>query len=319
MNYLALMVVLLVAPYAEAQTQARVGILVPEMGRAQSQVLKGLNEELKRLGFQERKNLLLETRNAKGDRGALQPAAADLVARKVDVIFTTGTRATLAAASATGNLPIVFAHPGDPVVAGLVKNLAAPTKNITGVAGFAAQMTDKRVALLKEIVPELREIHIFFDSNNNYSLENFAQTETAAKKIGLRVVAHGVKSSDELKTTFSSLRNEPGVAVFHVPDDLVEGEAAFVFDKARENKLPTMFNEESWVIQGAVAAYGPSYLDMGRHAGGILARIIKGQSPASIPIERAGKFDLVVNYRIANYIGLRLSPEILKKADKVIR
>lgn len=319
MNYLALMVVLLVAPYAEAQTQARVGILVPEMGRQQSQLLKGLNEELKRLGFQERKNLLLETRNAKGDRGALQPAAADLVARKVDVIFTTGTRATLAAASATGNLPIVFAHPGDPVVAGLVKNLAAPTKNITGVAGFAAQMTDKRVALLKEIVPELREIHIFFDSNNNYSLENFAQTETAAKKIGLRVVAHGVKSSDELKTTFSSLRNEPGVAVFHVPDDLVEGEAAFVFDKARENKLPTMFNEESWVIQGAVAAYGPSYLDMGRHAGGILARIIKGQSPASIPIERAGKFDLVVNYRIANYIGLRLSPEILKKADKVIR
>lgn len=319
MNYLALLVVLFVATLAQAQTQARVGILLPEMGRAQSQVLKGLNEELKRLGFQERKNLLFETRNAKGDRGALQPAAADLVARKVQVIFATGTRATRAAASATAELPIVFVHPGDPVVAGLVKNPAEPMKNITGVAGFAAQLTDKRVALLKEIVPELREIHIFFDTNNNFSRENFALAETAAKKIGLKVAAHGVKSSDELKSTVSSLRNEPGIAVFHVPDDLVESEAEFVLEKTRQNKLPTMFNEESWAIQGATAAYGPSYLDMGRLAAGIIVRIIKGQSPASIPIERARKFDFVVNYRIANYIGLRLSPQILNKADKVIR
>jgi putative ABC transport system substrate-binding protein len=319
MIHWALIVVLFGATFAEAQTRARIGILLPEMGRAQSQALKGLNEELKRLGFQERKNLILETKNAKGDRGALQPAAADLVARKVDVIFTTGTRATQAAASATAVIPIVFVHPGDPVAAGLFKNLAEPVKNVTGVAGFAAQMTEKRAALLREIIPELREVHIFFDTNNNYSRDNFALAESAAKKLGLRVAAHGIKSGDELKSTLGSWRNEPGAAIFHVPDDIVESDAEFFLAKAREKKLPTMFNEESWAIQGATAAYGPSYFDMGRRAAGLIVRIIKDPKTASPPIEPVAKFDLVLNYRTAKYIGLHLSPEILKKADKVIR
>lgn len=318
-KFLALIILLRASTLAAAEPQAHVGVLVPELGRAQSQALKGLGEELKRLGYRERKNLITEIRNAKGDRGALQPAAADLVARKVAAIFTTGTRATLAASGATGEIPIVFVHPGDPMAIGIIKSTADSAKNVTGVAAFAAQMTEKRLMLLKEIIPELKQIHVFFDSNNSYSRNNFALAEAAAKKLGLGVREHGVKSTEELKNTFTGLRGEAGAAVFHVADDLVESEFEFIFDMARRKKLPTMFNEESWAVSGAMAAYGPNYLDMGRRAAGLIDRILKGQKPASLPIERASKFDLTLNYRTANFIGVRLSQDKLKKADKVIR
>ena len=304
---------------AQAQTKARIGVLLPELGRAQSQALKGLHEELKRLGYVERKNLIVEVRNAKGDRGALRPAADELVKDRVAAIFTTGTRATTAATAASSEIPIVFAHPGDPMAAGMVKSMSEPPRNLTGIAGFAVEKTEKRLALLKELIPELREVHIFFDSNNNFSRDNFALAQASAKKLGLPVVEHGVKSADELRTTLSAMRSAPGVALFHVPDDLVEGEAGFIFATARQKKLPSMFNEESWAIQGATAAYGPSYLDMGRRAGVMIGRILKEPKAALPAIERAEKFDFIVNYRTANFMGMKIPPAALKKADKIIR
>jgi putative ABC transport system substrate-binding protein len=315
----ALALLLLLDAGAQAQTKASLGVLLPELGRSQSQSLKGLNEELKRLGYVEHKNLIVETRNAKGDRSALGRAAADLVARKADVIFTTGTRATMAAASATGEIPIVFVHPSDPAAAGLVKTLDEPPRNLTGVAAFALDKTEKRLALLQELIPGLRQVHIFFDSNNKFSRDNFALAQSAAKKLNVPVVGHGVKSADELKTTLGSLQTTTGAALFQVPDDLVEGEAEFVFTTARQKKLPGMFNEESWAIQGATAAYGPSYLDMGRRAGGMIGRILKNPKSALPAIERADKFDFIVNYRTASFIGLHVPPAVLKRADKVIR
>jgi len=306
---------------AAAQTppKARVGVLLPALGRAQSQSLKGVNEELKRLGYIDRKNLVFETRNAKGDRSALRSAADDLVKRKVEVIFTTGTRATLAAASASADIPIVFVHPGDPAAAGLVKSLTEPPRKLTGIAGFGVDKTERRLVLLRELIPELGEVHIFFDSNNKFSRDNFAIALVAAKELGLSVVEHGVKSADELKTTLSSLQTAPGAALFHVPDDLVEGEAEFIFTTARRKKLPSMFNEESWAIQGATAAYGPSYLDMGRRSGAMIGRILKNPKQPLPAIERADKFEFIVNYRVANFMGMKITPAVLKKADKVIR
>lgn len=317
LQLLALLVLL--SATAQAQTKARIGVLLPELGRAQTQSLKGVHEELKRLGYVERKNLLVETRNTKGDRSALRPAADELVTLKVAAIFTTGTRATMAAAGASSEIPIVFVHPGDPMAAGMVKNMSEPPVNMTGVAGFAVEKTEKRLALFKELIPELREVHIFYDSNNNFSRDNFAFAQAAAKKLGIAVVDHGVKSADELKNTLNSLRAAPGAALFHVPDDLVEGEAEFIFATARQKKLPSMFNEESWAIEGATAAYGPSYLAMGRRAGAMLGAILKNPKTTLPAIEPADKFDFIVNYRTANYMGMQLPPAVLKRADKVIR
>jgi putative ABC transport system substrate-binding protein len=321
---LILAVLVLSAPLAaraQAPTPApaRVGILVLEMGRAQSQAIKGFSEELKRIGYRERKNLVFEIRNVKGNRGALQAAAGELVAQKVKLIFTTGTSATRAAAAATTGIPVLFVHPGDPAASGLIKSAEERAKNLTGVAAYAAQTTERRLALFKEIMPALQNISVFYDANNALSRDNFKLAESAAKKLGLQATGYGIKSADELKTTLASVRAENGAAIFQVADELVESDAEFLFETARTKKIATMFNEESWAISGALAAYGPNYLEMGRQAGRLADKIIRGESPASLPLERASKFDLTLNYRTANFIGLNLSAAMLKKADKVIR
>ena len=304
---------------AGAQTQTRIGILVQELERAQSQAIKGLGEGLRGLGYEEKKNLFFEVRNVKGNRAALQPAAKELLARNVKAVFTTGTSATRAALAVMGETPVVFVYPGDPLIAGIIKSPEERAKNLTGVAAYAAGTMEKRLSLINEIVPNLRKILVFYDADNSYSHHNFSSTEAAAKRLGLQAAGYAIKSNDELKTTLSSLRSEPGVAIFQIADDLFETDSEFVFTTARTKKLPTMFNEEAWAIRGALAAYGPSYLAMGLQAARLIDRIIKGERPGSLSIERAAKFDLTLNYRTAQFIGIRLSDEMLRRADKVIR
>jgi putative ABC transport system substrate-binding protein len=311
---------LLVPTAAQAQPKiARVGVLIPELDRPQSQSIKGLKETLKQLGFEERKDIIFEIRSAKGDRAGLEPAAKELVGQKTDVIFTTGTRATRVATSATRDLPIVFIHPGDPIRLGLVKSLGGSGANVTGVGAFASETTEKRMAILKEIIPELRQVHVFFDSNDPFARENLGIAKSAAAKLRLDVVEHGVKSADELKSSVGGLQYVKNEAIFHMPDDLVESEADFLFDTVRKKKLPTMFNEDFWAIRGALAAYGPSYSEMGRQAARLVEAILKGRKPEALPIQRAKKFDLTLNYRTANFIGVSLPQEMIKRADRVIR
>jgi putative ABC transport system substrate-binding protein len=297
----------------------RVGFLIPELGRSESQAIKGLRDELQRIGYQDRKNIQLEIRNTKGVRAALQPAAIELVNQKVDVILSTGTRATQVAKSATRDIPIVFIHPADPVSLGFVKSTVDPGANVTGVAGFALQMTGNRLAIFKEIIPLLQRIYILYDPNDKFSRENFSFTKETALKSGLQVAGHGVKTSEELKVTFAGLQITKGDALFHIQDNLIESHVDFIFDVARQKKIPTMFNQEAWAIRGALAAYGPSYYEMGRQAAGLVDAIIKGRKPETLPIQRASKFDFTLNYRTASFIGVNLSRDMLKKADKVIR
>jgi putative ABC transport system substrate-binding protein len=315
----AFLLTLLFIPPALASAQSRIGILVQEMGRSQTHAVKGLTEELKRLGYHERKNLFIDTRNVKGNRAILQTTASELLKQKINLLFTTGTSATRAAMAATKDVPIVFVHPSDPIISGLLKSATERAENLTGVAAYAAQTAEKRLILFKEIIPGLRKIVIFFDANNISSRDNLKLAEAAAKKLDLQVSTYGIKSTDELKTTAASLHRENGAGIFQIADDLFESEAEFLFETARQKKLPTMFNEESWAIDGALAAYGPNYLEMGRQAGRLVDRILKGEKPVSLPVERASKFDLTLNYRTATFIGIRFPEELLKKAAKVIR
>ncbi|HXG50355.1 MAG TPA: ABC transporter substrate-binding protein [candidate division Zixibacteria bacterium] len=322
MKTLALALLLLAAPAlagAQARTPPRLGILLPELDRPQSQATKGLREELRKLGYREPRTLLLEIRNTKGDRAALEPAARDLAAAKTDVIFTMGTRATRAAKAATTEIPVVFVHPADPVALGLVKEVGGSGGNLTGVAGFALQATERRLQLLKELIPALRRVVVFYDANDRFSRANYALVAEAAPRLGVDLLGRGVKSTDELRATLGALQTTGGDALFHMPDDLIEGEGDFIFDTARRKKLPSMFHEEVWAIRGATAAYGPDYHEMGRQAAHLVVEIIKGRPPGSLPIQRAGKFELTLNYRTANVIGLRFPPDMLKRADRVIR
>jgi putative ABC transport system substrate-binding protein len=297
----------------------RIGILIPESGRSETQSIKGLRDGLKELGYKERENILVEIRDAKGDRAALKPMANELVRKKVDLIFTTGTRSTQAAMAATSDIPIVFRHPGNPEMMGLVKSNTRSGGNVTGVAGFGMEMTGKRLEALQRVVPGVRRVHIYYDLNDKSSRDNFALAKKSAEKLGLEVVEHGTKSAEELKTSLSNIQIEAGDALFQVPDNLVDSEADFIFQTARRKKLPTMFNEEVWAIKGALGAYGPSNYEMGRQASGFVDKILKGQKPESLPVAAAKKFDLAINFRTANAIGLTIPPDVLKKADRVIR
>jgi putative ABC transport system substrate-binding protein len=306
---------------AEAQRQhiPRIGILIPESGRPEAQSVKGLREGLKELGYKEKENIVLEMRDAKGQRGALKSMADALVGQRVDLIFTSGTRSTQAAMAATSSIPIVFRFPGNPQTVGLVKSNARPGGNVTGVAGFGLEMTEKRLETLQQIVPGVRRVHIYYDLNDKFSRGAFVLAKKSGEKLGVEVLEHGIKSAEELKTSLGNLQNEAGDALFQISDNLVDGEADFIFQTARRKKLPTLFNEEVWAIKGALGAYGPSNYHMGRQAADFVDKILKGQRPEVLAVEAARKFDLVINFRTANAIGLAISPDMLKKADRVIR
>ena len=303
----------------EAPPMSRIGILIPELSSAESQTIKGLKEGLRELGYTEGQNLVVELRDVKGNRSALKEEANDLVNKKVDVIFTTGTRATQAAEAATKKIPIVFRHPADPVAVGFLKNLKQPEGNVTGVAGFSSEMSQKRLEVFKSLVPNLRRVHIFYDANNKYSEENFLAAQKAAANLRLEVADHPVKTGNEFKSTLEQMQARSGDAILHVPDDLVESHAALLFERAKKLRLATLFEAESWAIKGSLATYGPNYAEMGRQAAQLVDKLLKGAPPRDVPVQWASKFDLVINLRTAKIIGLTIAPETLNKAEKVIR
>ncbi len=169
LSALTLAFLLAEARAGEAPSIPRLGILIPQSLRPESQVIRGMRQGLKELGYQQKKNIFVEVRDAKGDRNALAKEAGQLVAQKTRIILTTGTRGTQAAKEATREIPIIFSHPADPAVLGLVKTLKRPGGNVTGVAAFASQKTEKRLEILKEILPRAGRVLIFYDSNNPYS------------------------------------------------------------------------------------------------------------------------------------------------------
>jgi putative tryptophan/tyrosine transport system substrate-binding protein len=299
---------------------ARIGILIPEAGLDESQTVKGFKEGLKKAGYNEGENIILEVQDVKGAREQLQRAIDELVSKKkVDVIFTTGTRATRAAMSTTKQIPIVFSHPADPVTLGLVKDLNRPGGNVTGVAAFSLNANQKRLEVFKQVVPNLRRIHIFYDANNRFSPDNFAAAEKSAGQLKLDVLEHPVKTAEEFKSSLNQMETKPGDAIFQIADDLVESQASVLLDEAKKRKMATMFHEELWASKGSLAAYGPNYYEMGRQAADLVQNILKGAQPKDLAVAHANKFDLAINLRTASSIGLKIAPGVLKQADKVIR
>jgi putative ABC transport system substrate-binding protein len=297
----------------------RIGILIPEAGLHESQTVKGFRDGLKQAGYKEGENIIVEVEDVKGARSQLQSALDELVSKRVDVIFTTGTRATQAAMAMTKEIPIVFRHPADPVTLGLVKNVNRPGGNVTGVAAFSLDANQKRLEVLKQIIPNLRRIHIFYDANNRFSPDNFAAAEKSARQLKLDVLEYPIKTAKEFKSSLTQMEVNPGDAIFQIADDLVESQGSVLLEEAKKRRMATMFHSEVWASRGSLAAYGPNYHEMGRQAADLVQKILKGAHPKDIAVAHANKFDLAINLRTASSIGLKVPPELLKKADKVIR
>ena len=304
---------------AEAQQPKvyRVGVITA--GGVFYETIDGFRIGLRELGLEEGKQFTLAIRDTRSDAKAAEEAASNLEQEKVNLIYTTATSVTIAARRATADIPIVFCVATDPVAVGLVDSFAKPGGRLTGVYTRVTDLTAKRLEILKEMVPKLRRVVTFYDPNNRVSSEAAKLGREEAKRLGLNFVERHVTSAEELRQALQALKAGEADAYFYTTALIVNSQAQLVIDTARAKRLPTMFQEQSFVAKGALASYGVSYHEVGRVSAKYVQRIITGVNPKDLPVEGVDKIDLVINLKTAKEIGLTIPPNVLVRAQKVIR
>jgi putative ABC transport system substrate-binding protein len=297
--------------------RGRVGVITA--GGAWYETIDGLRVGLRELGLEEGKQFILAIRDTKGDAKAAEEAARNLEQEKVNLIYTTQTSVTIAAKRATADIPIVFSAAADPVVLGLVESFAKPGGRLTGVYNRVIDLTAKRLEILKEIVPKLRRIVTFYDPRSPVAIESSKLAREIAQRLGVEFIERHVASVEELQAGIRALRAGEVDAFFVVSDPMVSLQAQLIIDTARVKRLPTMFDLKSSVIKGGLASYSVSFHEVGRLSAKYVQRILAGVKPKDLPVEGIDKIELVINLKTAKQIGLTIPPNVLARADKVIR
>jgi putative ABC transport system substrate-binding protein len=283
-------------------------------------VVDGLKDGLRELGFEEGKQYLLENRDLKGDRKAGEAAARGLEREKVDLIWTESTSVTIEVKRATTEVPIVFAVGSDPGDAGLVESFARPGGRLTGVYfQQSADLTAKRLEILKAILPGLHRVVTFYDPSNAVAMAAAKSAGEAARQLGIEIVERHVASVEELRLGMKAVKAQEADAFFFINDAMVTSQAQFIIDTARTKKLPTMFAVPSLVAQGALASYGVSYREVGRLSAKYVQRILTGTSPQNLPVELLSRVELAVNLKTAREIGVTIPQAVRLRADEVIQ
>jgi putative ABC transport system substrate-binding protein len=296
----------------------RVGVITA--GGVWYETIDGLRVGLRKLGLGEGKQLVLDIRDTKGDVKLAEEAARTFEREKVDLIYTTQTSVTIAAKRATADIPIVFCAGADPVVLGLVDSFAKPGGRLVGVYEPGTDLTAKRLEILKEIVPKLRRIVTFYDPRNPVAIESakLARDEVARLR-GVEFVERHFASIEELQADIRALRAGELDAFFQLSDAMVSNQAQLIIDTARVKRLPTMFLDHSSVIKGGLASYAVSRHEVGRVSAKYVQRILTGVKPKDLPVEGIDKIDLVINLKTAKQIGLTIPPNVLVRANRVIK
>jgi putative ABC transport system substrate-binding protein len=317
---LALSVGLLVT-VASAQQPAsprRIGVVLggflPE-GKEAQQFRQGLRDA----GYTEGRDVVIEWRPTRGDYSRIPELVADLLQRKVEVIVVDSTVATQAAKRATSTIPIVMADIADPVGSGLVRSLAHPGGNVTGLTIMMPELGVKRLELLKETIPQLTRVGVLWNPDAAYHPEVIKQLKAVAPSLALELKLVSARTPQELDTAFSTLSRERAQAVYVIEDTLFFAHRAMLLKRASSASLPTMHGLAPWVHAGALVSYGPNFSDMFRRAAGYVDKILRGTQPGDLPIEQPTKFELVVNLNTAKAIGITIPESILLRANEVIR
>ena len=295
----------------------RVGILLP--GETWYEIIEGLRVGLNQLGLEEGKQYTLTIRDWKGDAKAAEAAAKSFEQEKVNLIYTTSTNSTIAARRVTAEIPIVFCAGTDPVVLGLVDSFAKPGGRLTGMYQPATDLTAKRLEILKEIVPKVRRVVTFYDPRRPTAIESSKLGREAAQQMGLQLIERHVGSVEELQAGVRALRAGEVDAYLAVSDAIASNGAQFIIDKARVERLPTMFDFLSHVTKGGLASYAVSFHEMGRLSAKYVQRILTGAKPQDLPVQGVDKIELVINLKTAKQIGVTIPQKVLARADKVIK
>jgi len=297
----------------------RIGLLLTGTLSSSSYSLEAFRNGLRDLGYVEGKNILVEYRYAEGKPDRLPSLAAELVRLKVDVIVTTGTPPSQAAKTATTTIPIVMALISDPVGAGLVASLARPGGNITGLSSISQDLSGKRLELLKEAIPKVSRVGVLYDPNDPAKVAEFKEIEVAARPLGVHLQSLEVRSLDELESAFKAATRGKATALLVLPTTILSTRTKQIAELAAKNRLPTMFATSQYMDAGGLMSYGPDYTDLWRRAATYVDKILKGAKPADLPVEQPMKFELVINLKTAKQIGLTIPPNVLARADKVIK
>ena len=289
-----------------ARQAYRIGVLSPGSAEGSSAEVAALRQGLGELGYVEGQNIRLEWHFAAGRHERLPALAAELVALKFDVIFAINSPATLAAKSATSTIPIVFVRSGDPVASGLVSSLARPGGNVTGMASFVADMSGKRLELLKEAIPRLSRVAVLWNAPSKGAEIVFVELKAAGSRLGLPILDAGVRGPNELPSAFEGATKGRANAVILIDDLVIGSYQTQILELAAKHRLGVASIYREFPHAGGLMAYGPSLSNTYRRAATYVDRILKGAKPGDLPIEQPTKFDLVVNLRTAKALGLTI-------------
>ena len=318
---LCMMLLALCAP-AEAQEKKkipRVGVI--SGGSASTDAayheafLQGLGEQ----GYIKDKNILVEFRFAEGNRARFAEFAAEMVRLKMDVIVVGGATGVREAMKATKTIPIVMSNVSDPVALGFVTSLAKPGGNVTGMSTQAPELGGKRLELLKEILPNLSRLAVLWQPGGPGSELRAKETQTQASAFGIRTQVIEVKGPNDFERAFAEMKQERADALIPLRSPLVGNQIYKILELAAKNRLPVMYDEKEFAEAGGLMFYGPDHLDLFRRVAIAVDKILKGAKPADLPIEQPTKFSFIVNLKAAKQIGLTIPPQVLGRADRVIR
>ena len=275
--------------------------------------------EFKKFGYIEKKNIVFKCLSAEGNLNRLPVLADDLVRRNVEVIVTRGTPEALALKKATTTIPIVFYSVTDPVGAGLVNSLARPGSNITGFSTIEAILAGKRLELLKEVVPKLSRVAVLWNPNDLSSYQQWKETQNSARELALQLHSMEVSSADRYDVAFKEAVNAGSSALAVIAGSLEDTNAKRISDLVLKNRLPTIYPREAFLASGGLLSYGSDPSEPIRVIALMVDKILKGTKPADIPVEQPKKFSLVINLKTARQIGLTIPPNVLARADRVIK
>ena len=276
--------------------------------------VKGMRD----LGYVEGRNLVIEWRFADGKLERLSELAAELVRMKVEVIATHGTQNAQAAQRATSTIPIVISAISDPVSAGVVKSLARPGGNITGLSVMTVDLSPKQIELLHAVIPRLSRVALLMNSSNSGHPAILKSTQAAARSIGATVLPVEVRSAEEIERGFATMARERSDVLIVAVDTFLIGQRRQIADLALKHRLPTMYGYREDVEAGGLMSYGQNLADFYRRAATYVDKILKGATPGELPIEQPIKIHLAINRKTAKALGLVISKELLFRADEVI-
>ena len=314
----------LVVAGAAAQAQQpgkvpRIGLLSPFSPSATASWHQAFRQGLRDLGWVEGKNVSIEYRYAEGKSDRLPELAADLVRLKVNIIVAAVNTDALAAKNATRTIPIVVASAGDPVAIGLVASLARPGGNITGLSQISPELAGKRLELLKEIVPKLSRVAVIWNPQGTTSPLSWKEIQLPARELGVQLHSLEIQSPNDFAKAFEEATRARAGALAIMPDPLFARNLKRIAELAAKSRLPSIFHLEEFVESGGLVAYGVDRSDQFRRAATYVDKILKGAKPADLPVEQPTKFELVINLKAAKQIGLTIPPNVLARADRVIR